>query len=249
MFNRCVRWSVAAAIAACWVFPAAAQEEPPGLAVNVKFHLKPGKQDEFRDIQARFTAATKEAGTRAFRGVWRNFNNSSEFVVVTPRDNFADFDSSGGGVLSDREFERLRARLADCYDDRDVTIRRVLPDYQITPAETPKMVHTITTTVHPGKNEQFLGLITELFGHMKKAGLPGYGVNRTLYGGSRQTFMSWRPVENMAELDEGGWAGKGFEAMGEEATAKWVEGYQDAIVSTEHDLWVLEEELSFYPEQ
>ena len=224
-----------------------AQQEAPALVTQTRVHVKPDKIGEFRDIQARFAEAFRERGGSEFRAVWRNRNNLSEYGIVQPRANYADFETERPSAMSVREYERLLARYWACIDDRDVTIRQVYPELSITPEKPSKMVHTITTTIRFGDQAEFRALVEELSGYYKKAGLNGYGFNRIMYGGSRNTYQSWRPVEGMASLDEDGPAAKAFEAMGEEARDKWLERYRAVVESAEHDLWVYEEDLSYYP--
>ena len=241
------RLLLAAATIAVWPVSATAQQEAPTLVTQTRVHVKPGKIGEFRTIQARFAEAIRERGDSEFRGVWRNRNNLSEYGIVRPRANYAAFETERPPLMPEREYQRLLARYWTCIDDRDVTIRQVYPELSITPENPPKMVHTITTTVNLGDGPELVALVEELFGYYKKAGLTGYGFNRVAYGGPRNTYQSWRPVDGMASLDEPGPAAKAFEAMGEEASEKWIERYRAVVESAEHDLWDLQEDLSYYP--
>jgi hypothetical protein len=231
------------------LFTVSATAQPPAVSNAVRIVVKPDRTAEFLEIQGKFTEAFKEGGGQ-FRGVWRNVNNRSEFVVVTPRDSYAAYDSPGPGskVMSEAESARLIARYVQCLQSREQVMRTPVEGLSITPPETPKMVHTITTRVRIGKGPQFQELIKELFEVYKKVGLTGYGMSQTQYGGPRNEFMSWRPIEKMADLDGQSWAAKAFESMGEDAAQKWMDGYRDTIESAEHDIYSYVPEISYYPE-
>ena len=79
----------------------------------------------------------------------------------------------------------------------------------------------------------------------KKAGIPAYGVHRVRYGGSRRTFVSWTPLDKMAELDGPGWSSK---SMSEDARSKWIEKLIPLIEHTEWKIWTYQPELSYHPE-
>jgi hypothetical protein len=237
----------AGVMAGAWIVPATSQVGPPAITNMVRIHVKPDRVDEFRSIQARFTEARKQAGGK-YRGVWRNVNDSYEFVVVTPHDKYAEYDAPPQRSMPEAEFARLGSRFQQCIDSREVTIGDVIQELGIQPTKTPSMVHTIRTAVRPGMVDQYLDLVKEINGFYRKVGLTGYGISRVRLGGSRNTFFSWRAVENMAEFDGPGWAGKALQAMGEEAAQEWIAKYQQVIESAEHDLYRYQKDLSYYPQ-
>lgn len=248
MKKRWVRILFAVSLITACAMPLASQEPPPLVQV-VRFHVKPDKVGEFRDIQARFTAASKEAG-RLYRGVWRNRNNGSEYGVVTPRENYASYDSPPAAgpsrTIPEAEFQRLVARLQQCYDDRDVVIYRDIPELTNRPATPPNMVVTNTVTIRPGTQAKFLELRKQLFDQYKKLGAPAYGLRQVQFGGSRLAYMMWTGVDKMADLDGQSRIAKAFEAMGEAAASKWREENSRVVTSNELDIYVFEPDLSHY---
>jgi hypothetical protein len=85
----------------------------------------------------------------------------------------------------------------------------------------------------------------------KKLGETGFGVSRTTIGGTVTSFMSWRAIDSLADLDTPStFTARWRESAGDAFVDKW---YEDilAIVATgqERDIYVLEESLSFYPER
>jgi hypothetical protein len=134
---------VLCALVVC-VWPIVAQD-PPTFRTMVRIQVKPDRVAEFRAIQARFTEDAKEAGI-GFRGVWRSRNNPYEYMVVTPADKFADYDSAR---TVSAEIVALRARIQRTFYTREITYRRVLPELQIQPPTTPPMVVVVRVDVHP----------------------------------------------------------------------------------------------------
>ncbi len=220
-------------------------QDPGRLIQVVRFHVKPDKVGEFRDIQARFTAAAKEAGRS--RGIWRNRNNGSEYGVITVRDKYGEFDNPPSGRIRETEFQRLVARLQQCYDDRNVTIYRELPELTNRPAAPPRMVVTNTVTIRSGTRRKFLDLRKQLTDQYKKLGATAYGYRQVNFGGSRLTYTSWMGLDKMGDLDGQSWTAKAFEAMGEAAASKWREENSQVVESNEFDIFVHEPDLSYYP--
>ena len=93
---------------------------------------------------------------------------------------------------------------------------------------------------------QFIEHRKELVAAFKKADMPAYGVSRVRYGGSRRTFLSWTPLDKMAELDGPGWLSK---SMSEDARSKWLEKSRPMTEDTEWKIWTYQPELSYHPEE
>jgi len=243
MKNRLTGMFVAACAVAVYVVPLVAQEPRPIVRI-VRFHVKPDRVGEFRDIQARFTAARKAQGTFPSRGVWRNVNNGSEYGIVTTLENYAS--NAGPPTMPETEFQRLVARLQQCYDDRDIVISTSVADLSILPATPPNMVLTNTVTIRPGTRAKYLELRKQLVEEYKKLGVPGFGVRRVRLGGPGNTYRSWTAVDKMSDLDGPSWAAKAFEAMGEAAASKWLEENRKIVLSNERDIYAYEPDLSYY---
>lgn len=201
------------AIAVC-VSPAMAQDPPP-LQSNVFFHVKPDHVAEFRAIQARYTDAAKERGI-AYRGVWRNRNNRSEYVILTPRESFAALNRTR---TPSAEGASLSSRMSRTYDDRDVVVVRPLAELGSPSTSPVKMVVVYRTTVKPGMAARYMEWIKVRNDARKKLGETGFGVSRVALGGSITSFMSWTAIDSLADLDTPG-----------TFTARWRESAGDAVV-------------------
>ena len=148
--------------------------------------------------------------------------------------------------MSEAELAALFARRRQCTDSVRVTIRRPIPELAIgAGGQPPKMLRTVTWRVRPGMGNQFIEHRKEVVAAYKKAGIPAYGVHRVRYGGSRRTFVSWTPLDKMAELDGPGWSSK---SMSEDARSKWIEKLIPLIEHTEWKIWTYQPELSYHPE-
>jgi hypothetical protein len=226
---------------------ASAQE--PAFVNQVWLTVKPDRTAEFLDIQQKFTEAFKEGGG-LYRGIWRNRNNLSQFVVITPMENYAAYDSTNPlrKAMSEGDYARLVSRYMDCLQSRHVVIREPLQEFSIQGTGVPDMVHTIETRVRSGRVQEYLELIRQIVQAYKKVGLPAYGISQAQYGAPRTEFMSWRPIKSMADLDGPTWGEKAIESMGEEAAEKWRDGYRGAVAVSEHGIWAYMTEASFYPE-
>ncbi len=241
---------VAACVSLACLIPALAQEAPPITQV-VTVHVKPDRLADFLAVQTRFAEAARERGA-GFRGVWRSNNDTYKFVVITPRDKFADFDSGPavGSTISEAEFATLVARIQQTFVSRKVEIRRPVPNVMIRPTTVPRMVHVSEVHVGGGKRAQYEALVQQIAAEYKKIGMPGFGVGRVYFGSDRNTYFVWRAVENMAQFDSPGWFAKARESMGEEAANKWLEGYRDALAGPQtHELFTYQESVSYYPDQ
>ena len=229
-------------------FAANAQSPPPLLQI-VQVEVKPDRVAEWREITKRFSEAHKKAGG-AWRHVWWNrIGNPLEYAIVFPRENYAEYDSPGPARRGMSEAERagLIARRRQCTDSVRVTIRRPIPELAIGGGgQPPKRLRTITTRVRVGMANEYISHLEELVAAYKKAGMPAYGVHRIRYGGSRRTFLSWYPIDKMAELDGPGWLSK---SMSEDARSQWIEKLLPLIEHSEFKIWTYQSELSYHPEE
>ena len=230
---------------------APAQERPPITQV-VTIHVKPDRLAEFLAVQTRSAEAARESG-RGFRVVWRSNNDTYKFVVVTPVARFADLDSGlgPGSTIPEAEFAALVARIEQTIVSRKVEIRRAVPGAFIWPSAVPRMVHVVEQQVQRAKRPEFEALVRQIAGEYKKVGMPGYGVSQVYFGGSRTTYVVWRPVEEMAEFDSPGWFAKASKAMGEEAGNQWRDRYRSTFSGTNEnqEIHTYQESLSYYPDQ
>ena len=232
------------AIAVC-VSPAVAQD-PPTLETAVFFSVKPDRVAEFRAIQAQATERAKERGVRS-RGVWRNMNNGNEYVVLVPRESYAAMTPTGS---PDVEGARIRARMRQTYDSRDVLVRQRLPELGSPGATVSHMVVTRRVTVKPGMAGRYVELSKVRSDALKELGVTGFGTSRVRLGGSVNSFMSYQAIESLADLDGHGPLAKWREAAGDEVVDQWIEDIVSILdTGIERDVYVREDNLSYYPEQ
>ena len=235
--------------AAALTFTAQAQSPPPLVQV-VRVTVKSERAAEWREISKRFSEAYKKGGG-SFRHVLRSAGNPFEYSILTPMENYAQRDSPGPASrgMSAAEAAGLRARRRLCVQQVEITIRRPIPELTIpwTSEEPPKMFTTLTSHVRPGMADEYIEHRKELFAAYKKAGRPAFGVHRVRWGGSRTTFVSWAPLDKMADLDGENWLVK---SMSAEARSKWLEKVLPMLESpSEWRIWVYEPELSFRAEE
>jgi hypothetical protein len=241
---------VAVGVSLACLVPALAQEPPP-LNQAVTVHVKPDRLADFLAIQTRFAEAARDRA-EGFRGVWRSNNDTYKFVIITPRNKYADFDSGPvvTSTLPAAESTALIARIQQTIVSRKVEIRRAVPDALIWPTTVPRTVHVSEIHVGRGKQAQYEALVKQIAGEFKKIGMPGFGVARVRFGGDRSTYFVWRAIENMAHFDSPGWFAQARESMGEEAATKWIQGYGDALAGPpSHEIYSYQESLSYYPDQ
>ncbi len=239
---------IAACVVGMCMSPAAAQD-PPTLQSAVFFHVKPDRVAEFRAIQARFTEMRKANGV-LYRGIWRNENDRNEYVVLIPRENFAAISATGfPPANAAAEVAALRTRLRQTYDSRDVVVRSRLPELGSPGATVPHMVVTRRTTVKPGMAGRYVELIKVRSDALKELGVTGFGTSRVRLGGSVTSFMSYRAIESLADLDGPGHTAKWREAAGDEVVDQWIEDIVSILdTGTERDVYVRQDNLSYYPE-
>jgi len=230
---------------------AAQAQTPPPLIQIARVVMKPDRLAECREITKRFSEA-HEKGGGAFRHVWRSrLGNPNEYAIVTPMDSYAQLDSPGPARrgMSEAERARLVARRRQCTESVEITYRRPIPELTIpwSGDQPPKMIATRTSKVRPGMANQYIEHRKEQVAAFKKAGMPAYGVHRIMWGGSRTTFVSWRALDKMAELDSDDWMAK---SMSQEDRAKWTEKVLTMVAEpSELNIWVYEPELSFQAKQ
>ena len=233
---------LAASASVMFLLPAAAQEPAP-LRQAVRFHVKPDRVAEFVQLQTQLTELAKEGGV-GYRGIWRNQSDLGEFVILTPRDNFASFDGQGGGPP---EVAAIVARMQQTYTSRTVEVSRVLHELGVQGDHVPKIVLTQTITVHPGKGREYITYLADRAAVAKKLGLKNFGTTRGFIGSSPATFTSWHELGKYAELDS---PNPVNQAMDADTRNKWSGRLGDLVKEpAQIRIYTYQEDMSYYPQR
>jgi len=224
-------------------------QEPPELLQLVRVHVNHEHVSEWRELTTKVSAAYEKADA-GFRHVWRNRMNPYEFVITTPRENYASFDEPGAlqRGMSDDERTKLVARRGALTESVEIRIARPIPEFAIPweGEQPPNLVMTVTTLVKPDKVSEFVEVTSEYVEKMKEKGIKGYGGHRVLWGAPRTTVVTWSALDKMAELDDG----NRVLQVWDDRTAR--SAYFERRFATyaqpnQSDIWVYEAALSYHP--
>ena len=204
-------------LAASFSTPCLAQ--PPMTRITIT-HVRPDMLTEWIDLQKNeVVPAQKKAGIKT-RTVYVSglFGNSYEYVIVTPMDNFAQFDGTAPAVkaLGEAGAARLGEKLRKCTLSSQSYQSIVLADLS-TSNEPPEILVSTRVRVAPGKMQDFESLVkTEVTSAFKKAKVPLLVRRRGLGANSNDVTLS-AGYAKYAEMDGGSPIVK---ALGEEGAAR-----------------------------
>lgn len=233
---------------------AAAGAQSEWLSITV-VRVKADLLTEYQDFVKNEVIPTLKKGGVKERSAFTTgiFGESFEYVYVTPIENFAQYDGPGPAVKALGE-EGARAYGAKAR--RFVVSSRTFgvqtrPDLSIMPANMagpPKLA--VINSIHtvPGKNVAFETLLkTDILPAVKKAGVAGYLVSQTVFGGDPNEYTTLALMDTFAEVGKGSPVVRGM--GGQAAFNRFVTKATGIISSQERSVSRYVPELSFGPGQ
>ena len=171
--------------------------------------VKPDAVPEFEKmIITEYNAAFKKGGGTE-SAVWRvAVGNIFDYVFVQPMDNFAEMDGPSSLIkgLSPDAMESFFSRLTKMVTAVHSTIVRARPDlsHSTDMKSAPNVAVVVYVTVYPLKNAALENFVTkEYLPIVKKAGLEGFWVSQTVFGGNAEEYVMVELQKNFAEIDKG----------------------------------------------
>jgi hypothetical protein len=211
-------------------------------------HVRPDMLTEWVDLQKNeVVPALKKAGIKS-RIVYSSglFGNSYEYVVLTPIENFAQFDGESpitkalGAVPAARLGEKLRK----CTVSSQSFLSTRLDDLSNPPdpSQPPKILVSTRVRIAPGKMPEFQSLIkTDVLPVYKKA-KAGYTVSQRGLGANSNDVVLSTIYNKYADLDGGPVLVK---ALGPEGAAKLLAKFTGVATLVEQIVRSRVEDLSF----
>lgn len=232
----------------------ATEGESPWTHLNV-VQVKPERLTEWIEFQRNEVMPALKAAGIPSRNVWQTavFGNSFEFVFATPIANFAQYDQPHPAVRSLGEeqarnlFQGFREFVVSSRNSA-IQFRRDL-SYEGEMDGPPNLAVVNSVSVMPGKTTEFENLLkSEVRPVMEKAGVKGFLVFETVFGGSGNEFVMLLLRDNFAQIDEGP---PFLKVLGPEGSRKliqklggFVNGMERSIVRYRSDLsWQATEEI------
>jgi hypothetical protein len=223
---------------------AIAQDDDHGL-INVRTTtVKVGQGPEYQELLGQLAAARKAAGHTGVQ-VWQVIRGpNSTFYSVTSAANHIELGAPFGSGMSDGEFQRWLARIADVIDHSTVTTLRSHGELMIAAdaGSTPNMVMLRFTTLKPGNNDAHHDWLAEsLRPALMEGGQKGWNVSSVRMGDDVNTWISSTRVDSWEQLDEPG----PFAHMTERARANMFKDYNERVQSSRVELIRFVPELSY----
>ena len=182
---------------------------PEWLNVQV-VRVKPEMLTEWQDLQRNETIPGLKKGGLTWRAAWQTavFGESYEYVLVSQIEKFAQFDGTSPleKALGAEGLRAYGAKLRRLINSSHTYAIMGRPDlsYEKEMTGPPKMALITSSHVVPGRNLQFESLIkNEVVPAMKKAGVGGFWMNQTVFGGDVHEYVSLVIFDNFADLDKG----------------------------------------------
>src|SRR5437879_6366900 len=149
---------------------------PPTHNQVVIIHVKPDMQNEWFDLQKNELVPAQKKGGLASRTTYQTLlGNSSEYVIVTPFNKFAEFDSEPklASVLGAQGAQRLMAKLAKCTESRQAFVSNPMPELSNLPDAPPPPMGIFTRRrVAAGKMQEYESFVkNEILPIYKKANI------------------------------------------------------------------------------
>ncbi|MBI4467920.1 MAG: hypothetical protein HY650_01215 [Acidobacteria bacterium] len=186
-----------------------APAEPPHFMSLQIVQVKPDRLTEWQDLQKNETIPGLRKGGVTWRAVWQTaiFGRAYEYVIIQPIDKFAQYDqdsplTKAWGAEGVRAYgERVRGMI----DSSHTYALLARPDLSYETANfAPKMAVVTIVQVPPGRHLQLEHFIkTDVLPAMKKAGVGGYYVSQSIFGGNAYEYTAVMMVDDFAELDKG----------------------------------------------
>ncbi len=173
------------------------------ITVDVHSNMIP----EFEGLQKELNVAYKKAGMKERRISRVVRGNSSQYLIATPHDSYAELDEGNAFMtkaMGEAGAAQWIARVTKCTKSRSVETVRELPDISIPidPSRKPKLMLIITTENLPGMAPAYSTWLTEKWHPaMKAAGANGVFFYHSAWGGSQREWVQIVPLDSWAALD------------------------------------------------
>jgi quinol monooxygenase YgiN len=206
--------------------------QTPAMLRLITVKVKPGYDGEFRDLQAKVTAAYIKQNT-SMRYVWEpfGFGDQSVWYGVTSVKSLGELDGSPmAAVMGEKEYQQFLQRSARVIDGVAYSILEPRPEITIPSKTKLDGIWQLTILrVKPGMEARLEQLVAaDLIPALKSSGVKAYHVYRVTYGDELGTYYVSTPIENLAALDRGTVAAG---ALGKEAYAKFRDKLAELVTS------------------
>jgi quinol monooxygenase YgiN len=240
---QCVFAIVAAAVL---ITPVRAQQ---GSISSVRFYtVKPDRTGDFLSAVKEYNSVAMKGGSTHYYSMWHSLTGANEYARVENYTKWADLDAGPDPKLKEQasQMQGIGTRITQCTESSHRIITEDMPDFSLpSGAEVPTMIRVLVTKVRPDKVNEYLALVkSDVFPLAKKAGVKGYSVAQTRYGGSSTDFVSITNLNNWADLDGGVWIQK---AMGQEGYQHFLLKLRALITDSEATLYRFVPEASYIP--
>jgi hypothetical protein len=233
--------------AAALVTPAAAQD---GNIRSVTFYTV--KSDRVSDFQAEikaYNALLAKGSSTHYGSVWMSVTGPHEYAHVIMYKNWADldYDMAADTQLKGQamDLERIAMRINDCAVSSRRVIEEILPEYNISSDDVPKMIRVLQTQVRPEKYHDYLELLKhDIFPAVKKAGTKDYNVAVERFGESNMQITSVAGFNSWADLDAGVGAQK---ALSKDDYQALLDKVRASATGSEYDIYRFQPDLSYLP--
>ncbi len=229
------------------VTPASAQD---GNIRSVTFYtVKPDRVGDFEAAIKDYDALLLKAGSTHYGSTWASLTGPHEFAHVIDYKKWADVESTSAADMKTTEqaadLARINTRINNCAESSRRVVEEILPEYNITSANVPKMIRVLQTQVRSDKYHEYLELMkNDIFPAVKKAGTKDYNVGVGRLGESNLEVTSVTGFDSWADLDSGIGAQKG---LSKEDYQALLDRVRALITQSEYDIYRYEPDLSYLP--
>ncbi len=198
-----------------------AQTAPSALSRVTITHVKPEMVSEWVDLQKEMIPALKKGGVKS-RTVYQTsiFGNSYEYLVITPFDSYAEFDSPSplARALEPAGAARLNEKLRKCVvSSNSFSINRLTDISNVLDGPPPAVIVSARYRIAPGKMQEFQSLVkSDILPVYKKAKV-NLTVNSRGIGTNVNEVTMTTGYAKFADLDGGPLITK---QLGQEGAAK-----------------------------
>ena len=215
-------------------------------------HVKPDMVTDFEDFVKNEAIPMQKKSGLKWRSTFQTafFGESYEYVIATPIESFGQYD--GGQSPAMRVLGQEGARAYGAKQRKFVvsshtyaTLDRPDLSFQGTMTGPPKLGVVNIVQVTPGRAQEFESLIkNDVMPALKKAGVPGYFVSQTVFGGNINEYVSVTLYDSMADIGKGSPL---VRVWGQEGFNKFVQKTVGVIVHQERLVTRYNPDLSFMP--
>lgn len=241
--------------AAVTVEPCTAQDQSRtarGRIAVTTIKIKPDMVSDFQNmVNDEVNPAIAKGGIK-WQDIWQpaTFGEGFEFILVSPIENFAQYDSPGplAKGLGREGYAAWAAKSTKMVSSLRTCAYEMRSDLSYEPEMTapPKMAVVNFVSVAPGRNTEFENFIKgEWLSAVKKSGIRGYFVHQLVFGGDINEYMVVALHENFAELDKGQPAAR---VLGQESMTKLMQKLPVGVVTHQERIVArFNAELSYRP--